>query len=88
MIIANIMQRYDIRVIKGRYCAGFLQEPPFSFRVGELILRQDFDRYSAPQARIDRAKHFAHCAGSEFGVELVWAQLRSGYYNSLGGLHS
>src|SRR5579883_789357 len=38
---------------------------------------RDFDRDSAAQSRVHRAKHFAHAAFAEFGFDAVRPQARS-----------
>ena len=78
ILVANVMQRTNVRVIELRNCAGLTFEPLAELRVGRKVLGQDFDRDDPIEPRITPLVDLAHAASPERRKDLVWAESRTG----------
>ncbi len=74
ILVADVVQRADVRMIQRRDSACFAIEPFTELRIAGELRRQDFDGDVASQPRIARAIDFAHPARSKRGHDLVRAE--------------
>jgi hypothetical protein len=62
VVLADVVDGEDVWMIQRSDGAGFLLEATQAIGVFRESFRQDFDRNVAAEARVLRAKHFAHSA--------------------------
>src|ERR1700722_5262264 len=74
ILMPNVVEDADARMIQRRYGPSFALKPFFQFGVRGEMLREDFDRYVSAQARVAGAVHFAHSTGTNRGLDFVGAK--------------
>src|ERR1700684_1953749 len=74
----DIVQGADSRMIQRRNRASLAVEAFFQLGLRGEMLRQDFDRYFAPQPRVTRAIYLAHAARAKKRLGFIWAELCAG----------
>ena len=73
-LVHDVVQRDDIGMVEGGGGARLLQEASLAVRIGDLVVREDFDRDSAVQPRVARTIHLAHPARAKEGLNLIRSQ--------------
>ena len=73
VLLANIVERADVRVVMAADGTGFTLEASKQMRVAGEMFGKDFDGDSAVQERVDGGVHFSHTAGTKLVVDCVWA---------------
>jgi hypothetical protein len=71
-LVADVVQRADVRMVQGRDRARFTLEA-LAERAGDRL-----DRNGAIQPRVDRAIDLAHAAGADLRGDFVDAEARAG----------
>ena len=67
----NVINRDDIRVVQRRGGLGFLNEAPFTLRIGDFIGRQNLDRDESAEACVAGLVDHPHPAFSQFFQDFV-----------------
>ncbi len=75
VLMADIVQRADVRVGKFRNCLGFAVQSLAQSGIGRQIGGQDFDGYIALESSVAGAIHLTHPAGAERGEDFVRSEL-------------
>jgi hypothetical protein len=74
LVSANVVQRTDMGMGKGRDGARFTLEPIAKFLIGFKPRREDFDRHGAIEAYVACSIDFTHTTSAEQGADLVRAE--------------
>jgi hypothetical protein len=61
-------------IVEGGGGARLLQEAPFAVLIGYLVVREDFDRNGAVQARVAGTIHLTHPARAKEGFDFIRSQ--------------
>ena len=77
ILMANIVQRANIRMIERRDGTGFAVEALLSFGTLRKMVGKDFDRDRAIESRIERTIDFAHTTRTQRGLNLVGPEFRA-----------
>jgi hypothetical protein len=77
-LVADVIQREDIRMVQGRDGAGLLFEPAQSIAIRCDRCGKNLDGDVAMEAGVTSAIDFAHPAGTDRGGDLVRTEHRSG----------
>ena len=78
VLMANVVERADVRVVEQRDGTRLALEPGAHFGRRGLVLRQHLDRHVATESRVVRAIHLAHAARAERGDDLIGAEPSAG----------
>ena len=73
VVIADLVNRQDVRVIERRRRPRFVQETAQSFRIAAQLRPQYLERDRSPERRVDGLVDLAHPAGAEQAQDLVTA---------------
>jgi hypothetical protein len=79
LLLADVVERADMRVIEVRDRARFVLEAFTELQVSRDVRGQYLDRDGALQASVARFVDFAHAAGPERGLDLVRAEAPTGF---------
>ncbi len=71
VLVDDVVDRHDVRVIEGRGGAGFLEEPALPVLVRHGIGRQHLERHGALEQGVAGPVDHAHPAGTQFANDLV-----------------
>ena len=77
-MIADFVNRQDVRVIEGRGGARFVQEAAHPLRIAGELGAQHFQRDRAAEGRIDGLVDLAHAAAAQQVLDLVAADAAAG----------
>ena len=77
-LAADIEHQTDVRMAEGDERLGLTFEAPFQLRIGGNMLGKDFDRHDAIEAGVAGFVHLTHPAGTDGGLDLIWAQTSAG----------
>jgi len=77
-LLADVVQRADVRVIQRGDRLRFALEPVAPLRIVGEMRRQHFDRDRAVQSRVGCFVDLAHAAGAQRGDELVRSEFGAG----------
>jgi hypothetical protein len=78
ILVTDVMEGADVRMIERRDGAGFMFESRAELRVGCEGLREHFDCDRALEARIARLIHLSHPAGPNGQLDFVGPETRAG----------
>ena len=78
LVLADVEDREDVRMIERGGRAGFLLESLQAFRIAGHASGQHLDRHVAPEPRISRAIHLAHPAGAKRGQNFIRPEAGAG----------
>ena len=78
VVLADVVERADVRMIELRDRARFAVEPLAELRVGGEALGQDLDRDGAIEARVARLVDLAHAARADRRRDFVRAEASAG----------
>ena len=78
VLMADVVERADVRMIQAGNGAGFAIESLANFRRVGYALRENFDGDGAVQPRIARAIHFAHATSAKRRLNFVGTEFRAG----------
>ena len=78
VVLADIVERADVRVIEGRDRFGFALESLAAIRVGRGFVGQNLDRDGAIEPAVFRAIHLAHAARAERRDDFIGAEAGAG----------
>ena len=77
LIVADVVQRADVRMVQAADRARFALESIAERRVAGKLLGQDLDRHQPIQARVDSAIHFAHATRADGRIDAIRTQERA-----------
>ena len=77
-VLANVVERADVRVCQLRDSAGFTVEPIAELRVLCEVRRQHLDCHRAIEPRVARTIDLAHTPGPERSKNFIRAETRAG----------
>ncbi len=77
VLLADVVERADVRMVELRDRAGFAVEPLAELRISGEGFGQDLDGDDAIEARVAGLVDLAHAAGAEGGEDLVRAEARA-----------
>ena len=77
LVLADIVQRADVRMIERRQAARFTLEPLLVLRRRSDDRRHHFDRDDAVEAGIAGFEHLAHSAGAKRRQDFVRSEARA-----------
>ena len=77
ILASHIMQHANVGMIERGNRACFPLEALLGLEVGRKMRRQDFDRYSALQAGVASAIHFAHAARAQRRLNFIGPEFRA-----------
>lgn len=83
MVIIDLEDRNDIRMIQGGSGLCFLYKSLHPFFVSSEFSRQDFERHSSIELQIARQVHFTHAAFANFRAHFIAAEMFSAVYYQL-----
>jgi hypothetical protein len=78
MLVNDVMDRDDVRMVEGRRGAGFLEETFLTLDVREFVARENFDRDRSVQARVACFVDLAHAASANRCDDFVRAETCAG----------
>ena len=71
LVVPDVVQHADVRVIQGRYSLSLALELPFPFGIVAKLGWKHFDRNGSVEARIPGSIDFTHSAGAHRTLDLV-----------------
>ena len=77
VLMADVIENTDVRMIQAGNCPCFALEALLVDGVIRNLRRENFDRDGAVEARIARAKDFAHAARTQRGDNFIRTELVS-----------
>ena len=77
VLVADVVERADVRVIERGDRAGFILEPRAEVWLGRQRRREHLDRHDAVEPGIAGPIHLAHAAGSHQRLQQVGSQARA-----------
>ncbi len=78
-LVADVVDRTDVRIVQRGNCACFVLEAPPRFRVRDERGREHLDGDRAIESRVASAVHLPHAARPELRDDLVRAEARAGF---------
>ena len=74
VLMADVVQRPDMRMAQARNCPSLALEALVQLRIAGKICGKNLDGNDAVELRISGAMHLAHSAGADRGDDFVRAQ--------------
>ena len=74
VLMANIIQRANPRMIQGRNGPSFPLKPLLQIRIGRKMVGQDLDRHGPVEPRIAGPIHLPHAARTQSGLDFIRAK--------------
>ena len=75
VVLVDVVDGDDVRVVEGRGGARFLDEPAVAIGIGRRFGRQHLDRDRAPEPGVVGGVNNAHAAAADLGVDAIVGDL-------------